>query len=255
MTPSNAERSRAEKVMADIREMLLEGKLLPGSRIDQLKLARRFKVSIVPIREALARLASVGLVELVAHRGVFVTPVSAGELVDLYTLRELLEEQAARLAVNELTDDDLDALEWIADEMAAAASRQAVPQFLALNRKLHFTLYRATKRHHMLKMIEQLWDLSSRYAHLQLHAVPERAAQSIAEIRTIISGCRRRDRDEVGLMVRYKLHQTAVALLERMQVLDQKPEAAAVVALRPLERNKVSRKPPKRVARKQGRGK
>jgi len=254
MTPSDAERSRTEKVMAGIREMLLEGKLAPGTRIDQIQLARRFKVSIVPIREALARLASVGLVELVAHRGVFVTPVSAGELVDLYTLRELLEEQAARLAVNELTEQDLDALEWTANEMEAAARKQDVERFLALNRKLHFTLYRATKRRHMLKLIEQLWDLSSRYAHLQLHAVPERAAQSLAEIRTIIGGCRRRDRDEVGLMVRYKLHQTAVALLERMQFLDRKPEAADVVSLRPVKRNKATRKPPKRAATKGGRG-
>jgi DNA-binding GntR family transcriptional regulator len=252
--PSDSQPSVTEKVMAGIRSLLIKSELAPGSRIDQIELTRRFGVSIVPIREALARLASVGLVEIIAHRGVFVAKVSAEELVDLYTLRELLEEQAARIAVSELTDDDLTSLERVAGEMAAAARSKEFDRFLVLNRELHFTLYRATKRRHMLQMIEQLWDLSARYAHLQLHAVPERAAQSIAEIRTIVSACRRRDRDEVGLMVRYKVHQTSVALLERMQLLEQRPELAGVVSLKAPKQARLPRKKPKRIGKKAGRG-
>jgi DNA-binding GntR family transcriptional regulator len=205
-----------EKVMAGIRAMLITGALAPGTRIDQIELARRFNVSIVPIREAFARLASVGLVEIVSHRGVFVAKVSAEELIDLYTVREIVEEQAARIAVDRLIEADVEALEKIADGMAGAAKKKDFEQFLMLNRELHFTLYRATKRRYMMQIIEQMWDLSARYAHLQLHAVPERASQSISEVRAIVAACRRRDREEVGLMVRYKLHQTSVSLLERM---------------------------------------
>jgi DNA-binding GntR family transcriptional regulator len=205
-----------EKVMAGIRALLITGALAPGSRIDQIDLARRFNVSIVPIREAFARLASVGLVEIVSHRGVFVAKVSAEELIDLYTVREIVEEQAAKIAVDRLTEADIDTLEKIADGMAAAAKKKDFEQFLMLNRELHFTLYRATKRRYMMQIIEQMWDLAARYAHLQLHAVPERASQSISEVRAIVAACRRRDREEVGLMVRYKLHQTSVGLLERV---------------------------------------
>ncbi len=210
------QRTVTEKVMARIRTMLITGVLEPGSRIGQIELARRFDVSIVPIREALARLASLGLVEIVSHRGVFVSKMSAEELVDLYTVREILEEQAAKIAVDKLTDSDLDDLDRLADRMAAAARKGDSDEFLALNRHLHFTLYRAAKRRHMLKIIDQMWDLSARYAHLQLQAVPDRASQAISEVRAIVAACRRRDRDEVGLMVRYKVHQTSVGLLERM---------------------------------------
>jgi DNA-binding GntR family transcriptional regulator len=73
----------------------------------------------------------------------------------------------------------------------------------------------------MLQVIDQMWDLSARYAHLQLHAVPDRAMESMSEVHAIVTACRRRDRDAVGLMVRYKIHQTTVVLLERAHLLDE----------------------------------
>ena len=99
--PEPGERAQAtatEYALAEVRALLISGALVAGTRIDQAELAKRFGLSIVPIREALARLQSVGLVEIVPHRGVFVARVAADELVDIYTVREILEEQAARIA-------------------------------------------------------------------------------------------------------------------------------------------------------------
>jgi hypothetical protein len=56
---------------------------------------------------------------------------------------------------------------------------------------------------------------------MQLHAVPGRAVESMSEVHAIVAACRRRDRDAVGLMVRYKIHQTTVVLLERAHLLDE----------------------------------
>src|SRR3954465_5799832 len=176
--PPPGQRTATEKVMARLRTMLITGALPPGSRIDQADLVRRFDVSIVPIREALARMASAGLVEIVPHRGVFVVNVSAEELVDLYAGGEMLEQHAAMIAVDRITESDMATLEHVATAMARAARRSALDEFLKLNREFHFTVYRASKRRHMLQVIEQLWDLSARYAHLQLHAVPDRAMES-----------------------------------------------------------------------------
>src|SRR5205823_2862072 len=100
------------------------GALPPGSRIDQIELTKRFDVSVVPIREALARLASVGLVRIQPHRGVFVAEVSQNELVDLYTIREILEEQAAKIAIDQLTETDLSALDELTAAMASAVERR-----------------------------------------------------------------------------------------------------------------------------------
>jgi DNA-binding GntR family transcriptional regulator len=212
-----AQPTATEYALAELRALLISGALLPDTRIDQAELAKRLGVSIVPIREALARLQSVGLVEIVPHRGVFVASVAADELIDIYTVRELLEEQAARIAAPKLTDADVEALVELSNAMAAAAKAKDHDRLLTANRELHFTIYRAAGRRHMLQVIERLWDLSARYAHLQLHAVPERASEAMFEVRRILEACRRRDADALSLMVRYKVHQTTVELLERMQ--------------------------------------
>lgn len=226
--PPPGQRTATEKVMARLRTMLISGALAPGSRIDQADLVRRFDVSIVPIREALARMASAGLVEIVPHRGVFVVNVSAEELIDLYAVREILEEQAAMIATDRMSDLDIHALERVAASMARAAKKGELDAFLTYNREFHFTVYRASRRRHMLQVIEQMWDLSARYAHLQLHAVPDRAMESMSEVHAIVMACRRRDRDAVGLMVRYKIHQTTVVLLERAHLLDEVGKPPAV---------------------------
>jgi DNA-binding GntR family transcriptional regulator len=217
----SAERTQptaTEYALSQLRQLLFSGGLAQGTRIDQAELAKRFGVSIVPIREALARLQSLGLVEIVPHRGVFVARVSADELIDIYTVREVVEEQAARIAAAKLTDADVAALEKIAAAMGAAAKAKDFARLLAHNRDLHFTIYRAAGRRHMLQIIERMWDLSARYAHLQLHAVPERSSEAMFEVNSILLACRRRDADALGLMVRYKVHQTTVGLLERMQL-------------------------------------
>jgi DNA-binding GntR family transcriptional regulator len=211
------QRTMTEHVLTRLRQLILSGALVPGERIDQAELAQRFGVSVVPVREALARLQSSGLVRIVPHRGVFVESLSAEELVDIYNVRELLEEYAARLAAANLTDADVAALEEICERMATAGEAQDYDTFLALNRELHFRIYRAARRPYLLQIIEQLWDRSTRYRLLQLHAIPSRARDALFEIEAIIAACRRRDADAMGYLVRYKLHQTTVGLLDQMQ--------------------------------------
>jgi DNA-binding GntR family transcriptional regulator len=216
--PERTQLTATDYALAQVRALLISGALAPGTRIDQAELAKRFGVSIVPIREALARLQSAGLVEIVPHRGVFVASVAADELVDIYTVREILEEQAARIAITKLTEADLEALRKLSSAMAADAKAKDYESLLGHNREFHFIIYRAAGRRHMLQIIERLWDLSARYAHLQLHAVPERAAEAMFEVRRIVQACERRDADALSLMVRYKVHQTTVELLDRLEL-------------------------------------
>lgn len=245
--PQVQRRTITEEVLGRLRELLLQGVLKPGTRIDQAELAASFGVSTVPVREALLRLQSAGLVEVIPHRGVFVSEVSVEELLDIYTTRELLEEQAARLAAVNLNESVVETLEDLAAGMQAAASRKQLDELLALNREFHFTIYRAAKRRHLLQLIEQLWDLSTRYAHLQLHAVPDRASEALYEIRSIVSACERKDADALGWMIRYKVHQTTAGLLQHMSLPDTAPELGAKRAVSP---PKAPRKAPAPLAKK-----
>ncbi len=211
------QRTMTEQVMTRLRDMILSGELAPGSRLDQNDLARQFGVSLVPLREALARLRSSGLVRIVPHRGVFVESLSVEELLDIYQVRESLEELAARLAAPRLSADDLTTLDRLKAEMEQAAAVDDFDRFLDLHREFHFTIYRAAGRRHLLQLIAQLWDLSARYRRFQLYAFPDRVHTSLFEAQAILDACHRRDPEALACMVRYKVHQTVVSLLDIMR--------------------------------------
>ena len=212
-------RTVTDQVYEQVRERIRSGSLEPGARIDQNALARTFGTSIVPVREALARLRADGLVRLVPHRGAFVESISPKELLDIYSTREILEEQAARLAAPNLTDDDLARLHQLLDDMENATRRHDYEILFTLNRTFHFTIYAASGRRHLLQIIRQLWDQGDRYRRIYTE-LPERALHGLDEHRAIIEACRRRDPAATGYSVRHHIHQTTVELLEREKVPD-----------------------------------
>lgn len=206
-------RTATEQVYEHVRESIRTGALQPGERIDQASLSRQFGTSIVPVREALARLQSSGLVQIVAHRGAFVVPMSRDELIDICSTRELLEELAARLSAPNLTDADLEELERLLYAMRAAAADADYQALFDLNRRFHLTIYQASRRRHLLQIIEQLWDRNDRFLRTYL-ADTARADDMLTEHDAILHACQRRDPVAVGLTIRFNVHQTTVGLLD-----------------------------------------
>ena len=86
-----------------IREKILSGVLPPQTRLNEVLLADELGISRGPLREAIQRLASEGLLQIVAHKGAFVSSVEEAELRQIYELRIALETYAARKACEQLT--------------------------------------------------------------------------------------------------------------------------------------------------------
>jgi len=107
------ERSLAEKAYRFIYELLASGQLPPGARLVNRALAKDIGVSVIPVREAIHRLASEGLVEHVPGSGAFVPDRSVQDLSDLYVLRDALESCAAEEASRHITDFQLEQLQDI----------------------------------------------------------------------------------------------------------------------------------------------
>lgn len=215
-------RTVTDQVYEQVRNRIRSGALVPGARIDQNALARTFGTSIVPVREALSRLRADGLVRLVPHRGAFVEAISPHELIDICSTREVLEEQAARLAAPNLSDDDLTRLDHLLADMDDATRRHDYDALFALNRAFHFTIYAAAGRRHLLQIIRQLWDKGDRYRRIYSE-LPERAPKALGEHRAIVEACHRRDAAAMGYTVRHHIHQTMVELRKRQ--LTQQPPA------------------------------
>jgi len=88
----------AGRAYNDLRERIIEGTLLPGSPLTELDQAARLGISRTPVREAIARLISDGLVTVLGPRTLVVSAIDARDVVALFELRRALDEQAARLA-------------------------------------------------------------------------------------------------------------------------------------------------------------
>ena len=115
-------------VTRQVREAILEGRLKPGIRVRQQELARQFGVSRIPVREALRRLESEGLVTLVPHSGARVARMDIGECTELYRLRELIEPMALAESVPNLSDQRLTALHGLLS--AIEDSYDDIPRWL-----------------------------------------------------------------------------------------------------------------------------
>ncbi len=100
----------SERAYNTIRKLLVEFKLKPEERINEVQLAKTFGVSRTPIREALNRLASEGFVSLTPNRGFFVRSLSTEGLLDLYELRSIIECAAFRLMCERAEDDQIERL-------------------------------------------------------------------------------------------------------------------------------------------------
>src|SRR5436190_18670221 len=103
--------TKADDLALALEEAIVSGELAPGTVLRQETLSEEYKVSRTPIREALRRLAALGLVSFVPNRGVRVRTLSRDELREAFLVRAELESLATELAVPRMTGDDLAALD------------------------------------------------------------------------------------------------------------------------------------------------
>lgn len=131
-----------EAAYSHLRGAILTGSLLPGVRISEPGLAQELGVSRTPVREALQRLAQEGLVELLPGKGARVRVLSAEEVREVYDVRALLEGEAAALAAQNASEDELKRLEWLL-QVLDALPKEAYAQQMQVDFDFHTALVEA----------------------------------------------------------------------------------------------------------------
>ena len=162
--------SKTDMVAALIREQIITGELPAGEQLRQRDLAQRFQVSQTPVREAMRRLESEGLVIGDTHRGFTVVEPDDGPVEENFQIRAALESLGASLAASKIDPDGLVRLASLNDRMRALADDD--PSYADLNREFHFTVYEYARSPLLLSLMRLLWAA--------LHGGP-RVARSHAE--------------------------------------------------------------------------
>lgn len=187
-----------EFVLSELRQAIVSGRLAPGEPIRQDALAEQLGVSRVPLREALKILEGEGQVTYRPHRGYFVADLSLDDLLEVYRIRQLLEAEAARRAVDLLTEADLGRLVEAQREVDKAGEASDIVTMTAANRRFHFTLLEAAGMPRLMRLIRILWDATDTYRAVYYNDEQNRQRVS-REHDVIVSAVRSRD---VELVVR-----------------------------------------------------
>jgi DNA-binding GntR family transcriptional regulator len=177
-----------------LRGLIVGGALRPGARVNQEDLAADLGLSVAPIREALRVLEQEGQLTYLPRRGYFVTELNVGDLTEIYALRAVLEERAARHALPILDDEALDRVRDAARACVDAAGSGDVAAELAANRRFHFGLLDAPGQPHTLRVIRLLWDSTEAYRAMYYNSPEERRA-SLDAHDAILAAAQARDAD------------------------------------------------------------
>jgi len=207
----------AERIRAEI----LEGVLKPGEWLRQERLAQEHGVSQMPVREALKRLASEGLVEHVPYRGVRVVEFSVGDVEDLYACRSFIEGMAARFAAESITDEEVAELRALAFRMAGCKTPDDLPEYRDLNRRFHAAIFAASRRSYLVRTLAQLWAafptmLWSNVPHVATESVPGRDEPDLEEHAAILDALAARDPEGAERAVRTHIEAAAKALISAL---------------------------------------
>ncbi len=187
-----AELPSGERVYRALREAILSGELPANTRLVELALANQFGMSRTPVREALKRLIAEHLAVLDPVRGMVVRGIDPQEIDDAYTLREVLDGLAARLAAQRISAEDLARLRRIMELMKEAVEGGRDDTLVELNLRFHELLLDASGNERLRQVSRTLNDLVRLYSSTAFRS-QERDRAVLAEHASIVDALERRD--------------------------------------------------------------
>ena len=183
-------RALYQEVAELLRQRIFSRALPPGSWIDEMKIAEEYGISRTPLREALKVLAAEGLVTMKVRRGAYVTEMSDQDLSDVYHLLSLLESDAAGDVALHATDDQVQELQTLHDELEAAAGEH--DRFFQLNEQFHMRLLEIAGNRWRNQMVTDLRKVMKLNRHNSLFKTG-RIQESLREHRDIMRSLAQRD--------------------------------------------------------------
>lgn len=155
-----------ERVYRQIKEMILDGDIEPGRTVTIQGLSDSFRVSAMPVREALRRLMAEQALMVVSGRSVGIPPLTGERLEDLRRVRREVEGVAAAWAAQNMTPGTIDILSNLVEEMELAAATSDGARYVPANHRFHFSIYEMAGSPTLLSIIETLWLQISPHFHV-----------------------------------------------------------------------------------------
>ncbi len=167
---------------SDLRRQIVDRSLVPGTKISEASLCRRWKVSRTPVREVLRRLEAEGFISSVRYKGFVVQRITLEDVDQLYTIKISLEGLAGRLATPVLCEDPqrMNELNTLYAEMKAFSKNGNIEAYAKKNNGFHYLIWNSCQNRWLIKILENLDSQIHRFIVNALH-VPHRMENSLKE--------------------------------------------------------------------------
>ncbi|KJZ19002.1 GntR family transcriptional regulator [Loktanella sp. S4079] len=184
----------ADKITKELEHLVFTGELSDGERLDEIKLAKRFGVSRTPVREAIQKLATSGLVTQEPRRGAFVRQPGPVELLEMFEAMAELEAACGRLAAARISDEALEQLDAANSKCQAAIDQEDPDLYYHENEHFHHLIYRASGNGFLEQETQKLHRRLKPFRRVQLH-LRGRMKQSMAEHQKVVRALRDGNRE------------------------------------------------------------
>lgn len=206
-------RTLKEDVLNLLRQAIINGKLPPGAELNQTEIANELGISRGPVREALGQLEQEGLIDNVPYKGVVVTALTPEFIEEVYSIRGLLERLAVERAIARLTDDDLDRLNEVVEQMRAAAEAQDQQELVQLDLRFHESIVEMAD-HKLLLKFWKLLEISVQRCLHSRHQIYRSLDQVIGDHPVLVSAIADRDAERASRLLHQHIMEAGEQLLE-----------------------------------------
>ena len=183
------------RVFNKLREDILSGKYQDHEELKEVAIGEELGVSRTPVREAFRQLELEGLIQIVPNKGAYVTGITAKDVKDIYMIRCSLEGMCARLATENITEEQLEELEENVYLASFHASKGHMEQMTELDNRFHHILYEACDSKMLEKLLQDFHQYVMRIRKKTL-STKERGIASNEEHRQIMEAIKAKNPDE-----------------------------------------------------------
>jgi DNA-binding GntR family transcriptional regulator len=213
-----------DEVVERLRALIVDGDLLPESRIPELDICKRLGISRTPLREALKVLAAEGLVTLTPHRGASVTKLDAQSIDYMFEVLESLEALAGELACSHMAQEAIDEVRRCHEEMIRCYQRRDRAEYFHLNQRIHETIVRECGNPILVSVYEGLGS-RVRYVRYMVNLSEKSWDQAVREHEEILAALEARNGKRLARIL--KLH-----LQHKREYVQNVPQKAAATGER-----------------------
>ena len=187
----------SQKTYHILKRAIVRGDLAPNSKLVLTEIAKSLEISNTPIREAINKLASEGLVKVIPNKGIIVKEINIDDFKEILQIRAFLDGLIAKLASEKITDEEIDEMMGVIHEMEYTVKRDDRLNYNDLDIQFHDFLLNITGNNKLKEIYNNLINQSNRF-RLRTLKIPDRMGKSLKEHKEIALKIKERNTDEAN---------------------------------------------------------